>query len=65
MMNLLPCLFLNQEDIVPKGATPVMPSDEYLMKRLFLSLADGGLTKTIPPVRGPNPQGVETLFKKR
>jgi len=32
--------------------------------------ADGGyvntnLTRTIPPVRGPNPQGVETLFKRR
>ena len=23
------------------------------------------LTRTIPPVRGPNPQGVETLFKRR
>jgi hypothetical protein len=23
------------------------------------------LTRTIPPVKGPNPQGVETLFKKR
>jgi len=23
------------------------------------------LTRTIPPVRGPNPQGVESLFKKR
>jgi hypothetical protein len=29
------------------------------------NMANGGLTKTIPPVRGPNPQGVETLFKKR
>ena len=39
-------------------------------------LADGGyisqgepvdtnLTRTIPPDRGPNPQGVETLFKRR
>ena len=23
------------------------------------------LTRTIPPDRGPNPQGVETLFKRR
>jgi hypothetical protein len=23
------------------------------------------LTKTIPPVKGPNSQGVESLFKKR
>jgi hypothetical protein len=29
------------------------------------NMADGGLTRTIPPVRGPIPQGVETLFKKR
>jgi len=28
-------------------------------------MANGGLTKTIPPVRGPNPQGVESLFKRR
>jgi hypothetical protein len=29
------------------------------------NMANGGLTKTIPPVRGPNPQGVESLFKRR
>jgi len=23
------------------------------------------LTKTVPPVSGPDPQGVETLFKRR
>jgi hypothetical protein len=33
-------------------------------------MANGGrvntnLTKTIPPVKGPNSQGIETLFKKR
>ena len=28
-------------------------------------LAYGGLTKTIPPVSGPDPQGVESLFKRR
>jgi len=35
-----------------------------------INFANGGhvnthLTTTIPPVRGPNPQGVETLFKRR
>jgi hypothetical protein len=30
-----------------------------------VSMSNGGLTKTIPPVRGPNPQGVESLFKRR
>jgi hypothetical protein len=28
-------------------------------------LAYGGLTKTVPPVSGPDPQGVESLFKRR
>lgn len=47
-----------------------------ILKRLGYSFARGGyvskgepvntdLTRTIPPVRGPNPQGVESLFKKR
>ena len=27
--------------------------------------ADGGLTKTVPPAKGPNSQGVETLFRRR
>jgi hypothetical protein len=30
-----------------------------------VNMANGGLTKTVPPVRGPNPQGVESLFKRR
>ena len=29
------------------------------------SFAYGGLTKTVPPASGPDPQGVETLFKRR
>ena len=29
------------------------------------SFANGGLTKTVPPVKGPNSQGVETLFRRR
>jgi hypothetical protein len=28
-------------------------------------MADGGLTKTVPPVRGPISQGVESLFRRR
>ena len=46
------------------------------MARYNYSFANGGyisqgqpvdtnLTRTIPPDRGPNPQGVETLFKRR
>jgi hypothetical protein len=38
--------------------------------RVPMKMKSGGyvntdLTRTIPPVRGPNPQGVETLFKRR
>ena len=29
------------------------------------SFAYGGLTKTVPPAKGPDSQGVESLFKKR
>jgi hypothetical protein len=41
-----------------------------ILKRLGFSFADGGsvqtgLTKTTPPVSGPDPQGVESLFKRR
>jgi hypothetical protein len=31
----------------------------------LISFANGGLTKTVPPVKGPDSQGVETLFKRR
>jgi len=27
--------------------------------------ADGGLTSTVPPAKGPDSQGVETLFRRR
>ena len=54
------------KDIVPKESRPVMPYIEgTILPRFQQELAYGGLTKTIPPVRGPNPQGVESLFKKR
>lgn len=29
------------------------------------NFADGGLTSTVPPAKGPNSQGVETLFRRR
>lgn len=70
---------IEPRDIVPKGARPVMPSLEGLLNAIYrepIGIKNGGyiskdgkvntnLTKTIPPVRGPNPQGVESLFKKR
>ena len=30
-----------------------------------VSMFDGGLTNTIPPAKGPDSQGVETLFRRR
>ena len=37
---------------------------EYMFN-IGARFANGGLTKTVPPVSGPDPQGVETLFKRR
>jgi hypothetical protein len=52
-------------DVAPPQSYSPMPVQEYLQRRFQIELADGGLTKTVPPVRGPNSQGVESLFKKR
>jgi hypothetical protein len=30
-----------------------------------VSMSEGGLTKTVPPAKGPNSQGVESLFRRR
>lgn len=30
-----------------------------------VSMSDGGLTKTVPPAKGPDSQGVESLFRRR
>jgi len=46
--------------------TPQMRAQQTNMKKGGrVNMSYGGLTKTIPPVRGPNPQGVESLFKRR
>ena len=50
--------------------TPQMRSQQEATARVPMKMKSGGyvnthLTTTIPPVRGPNPQGVETLFKRR
>jgi hypothetical protein len=41
------------------------PMNRNLMLNLSSSFADGGLTTTTPPDSGPDPQGVESLFKRR
>ena len=58
------------KDVAPPKSYSPMPVEEYLRRRFQIDLANGGtvntnLTKTIPPVKGPNSQGVESLFKKR
>jgi hypothetical protein len=58
------------KDVAPPKSYSPMPVEEYLRRRFQIDLADGGevktnLTKTTPPVKGPNSQGVESLFKKR
>jgi hypothetical protein len=30
-----------------------------------VSMSDGGLTTTVPPDKGPDSQGVESLFRRR
>jgi hypothetical protein len=30
-----------------------------------VSMSEGGLTKTVPPAKGPDSQGVESLFRRR
>jgi hypothetical protein len=66
-------------DVLPPNAMPVMPSLEQLINALYMEpigIKDGGyiskgkkvntdLTTTIPPISGPNPQGIGSLFKQR
>jgi len=39
--------------------------DNYRADGGLISFANGGLTSTVPPAKGPNSQGVETLFRRR
>jgi len=52
------------EDIMNRYPDPIEPDFNYANGGVA-SFAYGGLTKTVPPVSGPDPQGVETLFKRR
>jgi len=52
------------EDIMNRYPDPIEPDFDYANGGVA-SFAYGGLTKTVPPVSGPDPQGVETLFKRR
>jgi len=57
-------MFKPQDVAPPKSYSP-MPVEEYLRRREYMDLANGGLTSTVPPAKGPNSQGVETLFRRR
>ena len=69
-------LGLNYQTPQTNANISVNPRSRDLMARYNYSFANGGyisqgepvdtdLTRTIPPDSGPNPQGVETLFKRR
>jgi len=52
------------EDIINRYPDPDIGDYDYANGGIA-SFAYGGLTKTVPPASGPDPQGVETLFKRR
>ena len=62
-LNTMP--MFEPKDVAPPKSYSPMPVEEYLRKREYMNLANGGLTKTVPPAKGPDSQGVETLFRRR
>jgi hypothetical protein len=70
-LNTMP--MFEPRDVAPPRSYSPMPVEKYLRGREYMDLAyggrvsmsNGGLTKTVPPVRGPSPQGVESLFRRR
>jgi hypothetical protein len=62
-LNTMP--MFEPKDVAPPKSYSPMPVEEYLRRREYMDLANGGLTKTVPPAKGPDSQGVETLFKRR
>jgi hypothetical protein len=70
-LNTMP--MFEPRDVAPPKSYSPMPVEKYLKGREYMNLAyggrvsmsNGGLTKTVPPVRGPSPQGVESLFRRR
>ena len=62
-LNTMP--MFEPKDVAPPKSYSPMPVEEFLRRREYVDLADGGLTKTVPPAKGPDSQGVETLFRRR
>jgi len=52
------------EDIMNRYPDPIEPDIDYANGGIA-SFAYGGLTKTVPPAKGPDSQGVESLFRRR
>jgi hypothetical protein len=54
-----------------ENETPVYNDDRYNIPQQELayggrvSMSEGGLTTTVPPAKGPDSQGVESLFRRR
>ena len=62
-LNTMP--MFEPKDVAPPKSYSPMPVEEYLRRREYMDLANGGLTKTVPPAMGPDSQGVESLFRRR
>ena len=62
-LNTMP--MFEPKDVAPPKSYSPMPVEEYLRRREYMDLANGGLTSTVPPAKGPDSQGVETLFRRR
>jgi len=62
--------FLPQEVADYYNMNPVMTYGQvnnpfYAGLKFQTNFQEGGLTKTVPPVKGPDSQGVESLFRRR
>jgi hypothetical protein len=53
------------EDIMDRYSDPIEIDDVDYADGGLASFENGGLTKTVPPAKGPDSQGVETLFRRR
>jgi hypothetical protein len=62
-LNTMP--MFEPKDVAPPRSYSPMPNIYDTPRQYQVNLADGGLTKTVPPAMGPDSQGVETLFRRR
>ena len=62
-LNTMP--MFEPKDVAPPKSYSPMPNIYDTPRQYQVNLADGGLTKTVPPAMGPDSQGVESLFRRR